>query len=110
MKNQFAIKNHLNRSFLQLVPIFHAAALSKCTEEFYAKNNERVLVVVEDDGEGTKGKPKDQLDKLYYFNKGKVITELTSRQEKEYTIKQSDAEELAAEFNEYLEIFANLGK
>ncbi len=83
------------------------SGISKRTEEFYAKDGALVLVVIEDNGEGPKGKSKDLLDKMYYFSNGEVIHEHSSKKEQEYTIKQSDAEELLAEFNEYLEIFKN---
>jgi hypothetical protein len=79
--------------------------ISKRTEEFYANKEGLKLVVIEDNGEGEKGKPKDQLDKMYYFSSGKLIKEVNNQKESEYTVKESDAEELLSEFNEYLDIY-----
>lgn len=83
--------------------------ISKRTEEFYADENGLFMVVIEDNGEGGKGKAKADIDKIYYFSNGEVVKELKKAEETEYSIKQGDAEELLAEFNEYLEIYANLG-
>jgi hypothetical protein len=79
--------------------------ISKRTEEFYVDKSKLILVVIEDDGTGPKGKSKSDLDKMYYFDNEKLIHELKSGGEAEYTIKNSDAEELLAEFYEYQEIF-----
>ena len=84
--------------------------ISKRTEEFYANEDGLVLVVIEDDGEGTKGKSKNDIDKMYYFHKGKLLEELKKNEKSEYTVKESDAEELLSEFNEYLEIYAQQKK
>ncbi|WP_340063104.1 hypothetical protein [Ascidiimonas aurantiaca] len=75
------------------------------TEEFYVDKGNLVLVVIEDHGDAERGKPKDQLDKLYYFYNGLLIKEKHSGEEPEYTIKESDGEELASEFNEYVDIY-----
>jgi hypothetical protein len=82
--------------------------ISKRTEEFYANKDGLVLVVIEDNGDGSKGKPKSEIDKMYYFSNGKLIHEHTKGNEKEFNIKESDAEELLSEFNEYIELFKNL--
>lgn len=93
-----------NGSILKIKTYPHPA-ISKRTEEFYVKDNQLVLVVIEDNGEGPKGKPKAELDKLYYFNKGQLAKEVRNNDKAEYTVKQSDAEELLAEFKEYLAVF-----
>lgn len=87
------------------VKAYPYSEITKRTEEFYADNNSLVLVVIEDNGEGAKGKDKTELDKMYYFQDGQLIQELKKNEAEEYTIKESDAEELLAEFNEYLELF-----
>lgn len=81
--------------------------VSKRTEEFYANNNALILVVIEDNGEGKKGKAKTELDKMYYFNNGDLFKEISNDKESEFGIRNSDAEELLAEFNEYLEVYKN---
>jgi len=82
--------------------------ISKRTEEFYANKDGLVLVVIEDNGEGNKGKSKDILDKMYYFNDGKIIKEINNAKEKEYSVKEGDAEELLSEFKEYSEIYSKI--
>lgn len=79
--------------------------VSKRTEEFYMDNGELILVVIEDDGSGEKGKSKESIDKMYYFNNGTVIQELKGNVENEYSVKDGDAEELIAEFKEYMELY-----
>lgn len=81
--------------------------ITKRTEEFYANNNGLLLAIIEDSGEGHEGNDQNEMDKMYYYNNGKLIKELKKEKESEYTIKESDAEELLAEFNEYLEIYKN---
>jgi len=61
--------------------------------------------VIEDNGNGVKGKPKSESDKMYYFNNGKLLEEINKEEGSEYAIKESDAEGLLAEFNEYLDIY-----
>ena len=75
------------------------------TEEFYIDKGNLTLVVIEDNGDAERGKSKDQLDKLYYFHNGELVKEVHSEEEPEYTIKESDGEELASEFNEYADIY-----
>lgn len=83
--------------------------ISTRTEEFYAGADGLQMAVIEDHGEGPKGEPKDKLDKIYYYNKGACIGEQKNNDESEYNIKHSDAEELLAEYNEYLEIYKHSG-
>jgi len=91
----------------QLVKVktYPHAGVSARTEEFYLENGELTLVVIEDDGSGAKGKAKDQLDKMYYFNNSELVKELKSNTEAEFNQKQSDAEELQSEFAEYVELY-----
>lgn len=84
--------------------------ISKRTEEFYTDGNSLILVVIEDNGEGEKGKEKDQLDKMYYFKNENLVKELSNNQETEHRYRNSDAEELLAEYKEYLEIYTSLKK
>lgn len=79
--------------------------ISKRTEEFYVDNNELILVAIEDDGSGERGKSSEELNKVYYYHQGEFIKEAKGGSESEHTVKNSDAEELQSEFNEYLEIF-----
>lgn len=83
-------------------------ASSKRTEEFYAFEGNLVLVVIEDNGNSPKGKPKSDIDKMYYFSQGKVIQELNKEKQSEYNIRDSDAEELISEFNEYKELYKRM--
>ena len=76
--------------------------VSKRTEEFYFQNGKLMLAVIEDDGTGEVGKAKENLAKLYYFNEGKSFQEINNSGETEYSIKESDAERLLEEANEYL--------
>lgn len=80
--------------------------ISKRTEEFYADTEGLILAVIEDDGDGPKGKAKQDLDKLYYYNHGAFLAEFNKEHTLEYTIENSDARELLSEFNEYMEMFA----
>lgn len=77
--------------------------ISTRTEEFYFKDNQLVCAVIED--QGTKGKGKDEIkdDKTYYYFNDKMIKEVKHSEEKEYAIKDSDAERLLQEAKEYLE-------
>lgn len=81
-------------------------SISKRTEEFYLNNQELILAVIEDNGEGEKGKSLEQIDKLYYFNNGELIKEVKTDNKAEFAIKSSDAEELISEVNEYLQILS----
>ena len=81
--------------------------ISKRTEEFYLNEGQLILAVIEDEGEGDRGKPQDKIDKVYYFNKNQIIKELHIKKEVEYSVKNSDGEELISELNEYLDIYSN---
>lgn len=83
-------------------------AVSQRTEEFYFMDGQLVLVVIEDDGTGERGKAEADVDKMYYFADGKVVKETTKGTEKEYGIKDSDGEELLQEANEYLDAYASM--
>lgn len=81
------------------------ADITNRTEEFYFRNGDLLLVVIEDDGTGDRGKAKDQLDKMYYYDQGEPLEEVNASGEGEYSIRKSDAEELMQEAREYMEIF-----
>lgn len=83
------------------------AGISERTEEFYIKDGELALVVIEDQGAGEKGKSKNEIDKLYYFSNGNLVKESKSNNEGEFSVRKSDAEELMAEYSEYLEVYEN---
>ncbi len=78
--------------------------VSQRTEEFYFYKGELILVVIEDDGSGSKGKDKSQLDKIYYFHDDSLVEEINNSQETEYGIRQSDSERLIQEAREYLKL------
>lgn len=80
--------------------------ISARTEEFYLMNGELALAVIEDNGAGERGKTAEQIDKLYYFYNGEAVKEMGAENEKEYSVKDGDAEELMAELKEYLDIYA----
>jgi hypothetical protein len=75
------------------------------TEEFYLENDELLLAVIEDDGTGERGKSTEDIDKLYYFADGELIHEIHKSEEREYSLRKSDAEELQTEVREYIDIF-----
>ncbi len=79
--------------------------ISKRTEEFYLKDRALILAVIEDDGSGDRGKSNDKIDKMYYFHDNELIYEMNELTEKEYSIRESDAEELFSEVSEYLNIY-----
>tara|TARA_B100000508_G_scaffold60116_1_gene46730 strand:- start:10707 stop:11291 length:585 start_codon:yes stop_codon:yes gene_type:complete len=81
------------------------AEVSTRTEEFYLKDGNLVLAVIEDNGEGERGKAKESIDKMYYYLDGGMIKEVNGEEKAEYAIKQSDAEELLSEVKEYLEAY-----
>ena len=87
------------------VKTYPYAQISDRTEEFYFQDQELMLVVIEDDGLGDRGKASEEIDKRYYFQDGALIREIKSEEETEYTIKDSDAEELLAEAGEYLDVY-----
>lgn len=79
--------------------------ISARTEEFYLENGALILAVIEDNGAGEKGKSSEEIDKMYYFHNEEIVKEFHSTNEKEYSVKESDAEELLVELNEYLDIY-----
>lgn len=83
--------------------------ISKRTEEFYAGASGLMLVVIEDDGSGAKGKD-EQVTKMYYYHQDAPLKEFNGEKETEYGIRSSDAEELMAEYREYLDIYKNAKK
>ncbi len=85
-------------------------SISKRTEEFYFDEGNLVLVAIEDDGEGEKGKPKSRIDKMYYFHNDEFIHEEKNAMEAEFKIRDSDNERVLQEAKEYLEIFKNMKK
>jgi hypothetical protein len=93
----------------QLVRIktYPYAEISKRTEEFYLQDGELILAVIEDNGEGERGKSNENIDKLYYFYKGNPLKEVHVNEKAEYTIKNLDFEELQAEVKEYVEAYQN---
>lgn len=80
--------------------------ISKRTEEFYFQDGKLILAVIEDDGTGEAGKEKEKLNKLYYFNEEKPLHEINNSGETEYSIKESHAERLMEEANEYVKLYA----
>ncbi len=86
------------------------AEISKRTEEFYLENGKLILAVIEDDGTGDKGKLMEDLDKMYYYYNDKLIKEKKQNDEQEFSVRNSDAEELLEEVAEYLELYASMEK
>lgn len=84
--------------------------ITKRTEEFYLENGELILAVIEDDGTGARGKSLEDFDKLYYFADGELIHEVHKSEEREYSLRKSDAEELQTEVREYLDIYQSRSK
>ena len=78
--------------------------ISKRTEEFYFQDGNLILAVIEDDGTGEAGKEKEKLSKLYYFSEGKPVHEINNTNETEYSVRESDAERLLEEANEYVKL------
>lgn len=78
--------------------------VSNRTEEFYFDNGDLVMVVIEDDGSGDRGKEKESIDKIYYFHGGEMIEEAHNTEETEYGVRNSDGERLMQEAAEYLEL------
>lgn len=76
---------------------------SQRTEEFYLQNGLLVLAVIEDDGSGARDAEK--ADKAYYYHNNALIREIKSAEEGEYSVRDSDAEELLSELKEYLSLY-----
>ena len=83
-------------------------SISSRSEEFYLENEQLILAVVKDRNEKGKSESKSELDKLYYYHDNKMVKELKNSTETEYTIKDSDGEELMQELKEYLEVYKSL--
>ncbi len=86
------------------VKTYPHASISERTEEFYAKDGNLVSAVIEDTGTQDSIPSEDNFNKVYYFQNGEFVTEINKTSEKEYKIKDSEAEELLQEFNEYKEL------
>jgi hypothetical protein len=90
--------------------------ISKRTEEFYLQGDKLILALIQDDGisgkeeNGETGEKAETINKMYYFQGDELIKEIKQANEEEHSIKNSDAEELIQEVNEYLEIFAQEAK
>lgn len=76
--------------------------VSNRTEEFYFDNGSLIMALIEDNGSGKRGKEKESIDKIYYFNGGEMIEEMHNTKEAEYSIRNSDGERLLQEAAEYL--------
>ena len=90
---------------LKRIKTYPYPEISQRVEEFYVQNGELVLVVIEDQDGEERGKAKSDLDKVYYFHKEEVIKEMKKDSKAEYSVRQSDGEELYTEFEEYLDLF-----
>ena len=75
------------------------------TEEFYFQKNKLILAFINDEGAKYPGKEDKRIGKTYYFYEDAVIKEVNQTNEKETTIRSSDAERLLQEATEYLELF-----
>jgi len=75
------------------------------TEEFYIQDGDLFMAVIEDNGSGKRGKSTEEIDKLYYYSDGELIHEIHRSEEREYSLRKSDAEELQTEVREYIDIF-----
>lgn len=81
-------------------------SISKRTEEFYLENGKLILAVIQDAEETKRGISEDEMDKMYFYKDGALVKETKNTEEEEYSIKESDGEELLQEVNEYLTIYA----
>lgn len=95
---------YMNEDQIVRIKTYPHEAVSTRTEEFYFEDGALVLAVIEDDGSGESGKSMEEIDKAYYFHNGEVIREVNSGNEKEYSIRNSDGEQLLQEAQEYLEL------
>lgn len=76
--------------------------VSARTEEFYFRDGNLVLAVIEDDGSAAVDAEAE--DKRYYFLDGAVIQEFAASGETEYAIRDSDGERLLQEAAEYRDL------
>jgi hypothetical protein len=107
------IEFYSNDNGLMRVRAYPHEQITKRNEEFYFMNNNPVLAIVQDQGggEGREGDEKENFSKMYYYHEGKLLKEVNTSSEKEYSIRNSESEELFQEAMEYMEIFnANKGK
>lgn len=102
-----AIHYYTNDGQVVRIKTYPHDSVSFRTEEFYLMDGELLLAVIEDNGTGEKGKAKEAIDKMYYFHDGEPIRELKNAKEKEFSVRESDGEELLQEAREYLEAFNN---
>ena len=80
--------------------------ISKRTEEFYFENGQLILAVVEDNGEGERGKGAEEIDKMFYYVDGQFFFELKRNMKvKIDEFSEIDAKELQKEAQEYMEIY-----
>ncbi len=79
--------------------------ISKRTEEFYFKDGKLAIATIEDDGSAPKDKEKGSIEKAYYYQDDKLVSEVNNSKEAEFNIKNSEAEELLQEAKEYLEVY-----
>lgn len=77
--------------------------ISQRTEEFYFDGGELIMAVIEDNGEGERGKSESELDKIYYYHGGSMIKEVGANTVESEEI--SSGEELVEEAMEYLSIY-----
>lgn len=82
--------------------------ISTRTEEFYFDNGNLIAAVIEDDGLSETGEEAAEDDKAYYFYEGKMVKEVNNTSEEETGIRDSDAERLLQEANEYMELAKKL--
>lgn len=101
---------YTNNGEVVRIKTYPHSQISTRTEEFYLNDGALMLAVIEDNGEGKRGKSSESIDKMYYFNDGELIKEMHESKESEYSIKYSDAEELLVEVAEYLDIYAKAEK
>ena len=87
---------------VQRIKTYPHAEVSNRTEEFYFRDGELILAVIEDNGSAEE--EAEIADKMYFFHAGELIGEEKGANEKEYAIKSSDAEELLQEAAEYLDL------
>ncbi|MCX8149639.1 hypothetical protein [Thermaurantimonas aggregans] len=76
--------------------------ISKRTEEFYFYDGKLILAIIRDSGVEDSEDRNKGIDKMYYFNNDAVLKEVNLSDEKEFTIRESDGEELLSEAAEYL--------
>ncbi|MFN4300060.1 MAG: hypothetical protein ACK4EX_10090 [Thermaurantimonas sp.] len=76
--------------------------ISNRTEEFYFHNGKLILAIIRDTGVEDLADRNKEIDKMYYFYNDKKLKEVNFSEEQEFSIRQSDGEELLSEAAEYL--------